>query len=147
VGLYTVDLAASKISARVSDSSRGVTAGLELRHGCRSFQVITIRCDRRQPILGTARSPCGFQRSSIPLNPNNGLSGAPGLSDEGDTSNNKSAAVSAVLVLKLKDQPWPYFLDQWVIHVGFEKTESMARKMVANIDHDVDTIRMALASQ
>jgi hypothetical protein len=66
------------------------------------------------------------------------------LSDEHENQNNLTASVSVVLGLKRKDQVWPVMLNQWVLHVGRSTTREAARRMLANVDHDLDEIRREL---
>jgi hypothetical protein len=64
------------------------------------------------------------------------------LSVDESGQNNSSAAISVVLTLK--GDGVEYFFDQWSVLVGSQSTQSMARKILASVDHDLDELRKVL---
>ena len=78
----------------------------------------------------------GFNLSIITINND--------LSPNND-SNNYSAAVSIVLVCKTKGE-LDWYMDHWVLVVGRQKTDDMAKWVMAHLSHDVDDLQHFLSS-
>lgn len=66
------------------------------------------------------------------------------LSNQGNDSNNASAAVSVVLTLKT-ESGLPVLLQHWVVSVGRESTTSMAHRVLSQVDDEVSKLRQALS--
>jgi hypothetical protein len=65
------------------------------------------------------------------------------LNDDGQGSNdnsNYSAAVSIVLVGKRKGE-WDWFLDQWIMIVGKNRTDEMAKQVLTHVSYDMDQLQ------
>jgi len=102
-------------------------------------------CDLKEQLARSAvfryGSDAGFQLNVV------SVSGNPDQSND-----DNSSTVSIVLIMEppsttgKKEQPFNWFLGQWALNVGKERTNEMAKQLLAQVADNVDKLRKAIVS-